>query len=248
MLHAFLDLIKPRKTPTGIYATTRKRNQLPLLHFLHIGKTGGTALKFVLENAPSDCFQIKLHRHPVRLSDIPAGEKAFFFVREPISRFVSGFYSRKRKGSPRYASEWSPAETAAFQRFETPNHLATALSSTDPEEKEAAREAMQGIGHVNTSYWDWFQSEAYFQSRLGDVFFIGCQNCLPADFETLKRKLRLPEAARLPDDDLNSHRNPQGLDKRLEPVALENLREWYARDFVFFDFCRGNAAAINARF
>ena len=37
---------------------------------------------------------VHLHRHAVRLRDVPVGEKFFFFVRDPVSRFVSGFHSR----------------------------------------------------------------------------------------------------------------------------------------------------------
>jgi hypothetical protein len=100
-------------------------------HFIHIRKTGGTAIKEALKNAAGlDQSTIKLHKHKIRLSDIAAGDKVFlfFFLRDPVSRFVSGFNSRLRQGQPRYNSAWNEAEKRAFGFFPTANSLAEALT------------------------------------------------------------------------------------------------------------------------
>ena len=73
--------------------------------------------------------------------------------------------------------------------------------------------AMRNIAHVRDSYWKWFESEEYFLSRLEDLFFIGFQEHLSADFEILKSKLRLPDSLLLPMDPIQAHANPLGLDK-----------------------------------
>jgi len=209
-----------------------------LVHFLHIGKTGGSAIKYALKQYPvSSCYVIHLHHHNVRLSDIPRGDSVIFSVREPISRFVSGFYSRQRQGQPRIFSPWSPDERRAFEYFSTPNQLAIAISSPNTEEKERAHKAMRCIGHVGSSYWDWFETEKYFRSRLPDIFFIGFQERLTEDFEILKSKLGLPENAKLPNDDILAHRNPMDLDKTLTDEAIENLKKWYKDDFEFTTLC-----------
>ncbi len=71
------------------------------IHFLHIGKTGGTAVKYALSSySKNEKYEIILHGHETKLKDIPNGEKFFFFLRNPITRFTSGFYSRKRQGRP----------------------------------------------------------------------------------------------------------------------------------------------------
>ncbi len=44
------------------------------------------------------------------LRNITEGEGIIFFLRDPTSRFVSGFYSRQRQGQPRYYSPWSSDE------------------------------------------------------------------------------------------------------------------------------------------
>jgi hypothetical protein len=151
---------------------------------------------------------------------------------------VSGFYSRQRQGQPRIFIPWSDEEKLAFERFATPNDLAMAITSTDAVERDRAAEAMRSIGHVKTSYWDWFQDEEYLRSRLADIFFIGFQERLDEDFEIVRAKLGLPEDLKLPHDEVRAHRNPTGLDKTLSDEAIGNLNEWYKRDFEFIALCK----------
>ena len=209
------------------------------VHFLHIGKTGGSAVKDALRDFPErGRYEIILHNHHTRMGDIPRGDGVVFFLREPVSRFVSGFYSRQRQGQPRIFIPWSDEEKLAFERFSAPNDLAVAISSSDVAERNSAQEAMRSIGHVKTSYWDWFQNEAYLRSRLADLFFIGFQERLDEDFEIVKSKLGLPEDLKLPHDEVRAHRNPTGLDKKLSDEAIRNLNEWYKRDLEFIALCK----------
>ena len=167
------------------------------------------------------------------------GATALFrdLARDPISRFISGFYSRLRKGKPRYSGQWSEPERMAFERFETPNRLASALSSDNNEERMAAEQAMKSITHVKDGYWKWFDNPDYFQSRLSDLLFIGYQSRLTDDFELLKRKLKLPKRLVLPTDEILSHVNPKQFDKTLSDAATENLLQWYHDDFRFLTLC-----------
>jgi hypothetical protein len=216
------------------------------VHFLHIGKTGGTAIKYVLERQQNTKqYSFVLHSHETTLRDVPKGEYVIFFLRDPITRFTSAFYSRQRQGQPRYFSPWSTEEESAFQRFDTPNKLAGALSSDDQGQRSAAAGAMQSIEHVRTSYWKWFENEPYFRSRLSDIFFIGFQETLDSDFESLRLKLGLGCGLNLPVDDIEAHKNPGHLDRSLDEVALRNLREWYAADYEFLSLCKGLAERIN---
>ena len=209
------------------------------MHFLHLGKTGGTALKHAIRGVPDDALPraIHLHRHAVTLRDVPGGERFFFFVRDPVSRFVSGFHSRRRQGRPRHFRRWRPEEEAAFGQFRTPDQLARSLSSPDSGERERAQAAMRGIAHVRDSCWKWFESEDYFLSRLPDLFFIGFQATLSEDFEILKRKLGLPAGVTLPTGEVEAHRNPPGLDTTLGEESVANLRRWYAEDYRFLALC-----------
>jgi glycosyltransferase involved in cell wall biosynthesis len=218
----------------------------PSLNVLHIGKTGGTALKHVLaEYASSSRYELLFRGHDVTLADVPKGEQYMFLIRDPLSRFVSAFNGRLREDRPRYHYPWREEERIAFARFKTPDELAVALSSDDDEERQAAERAMRGIGHVNTPYTFWFPDELAFRARLGDLSFIGLQDRLDDDFESLKTKLGLPPDARLPRDETAAHKSPSGSQTQLSDVGRANLERWYARDVAFVQLCRELAPRIN---
>lgn len=209
------------------------------MHFLHVGKTGGTAIKYALKtHRVTPRHAIVLHGHRFTLREVPKGDKAIFCLRHPITRFVSGFYSRQRQGQPRYWVPWTQDEKVIFTHFATPNRLALALSSSVAEERNIAEKAMRTILHVKDGYAKWFDSEEYLSSRTEDIFFIGFQETLTEDFDALKSQLGLPAHIELPTDDITAHRNPQHLDKKLDPQALESLKSWYAEDFRFFALCQ----------
>lgn len=209
-----------------------------IVHLLHIGKTGGTAIKEALishQDTPS--YRIELHGHRFRLRDVPEGDRVIFFLRDPISRFRSAFYSRQRMGLPRYYFPWTKGERRAFAAFPTANDLALGLSSPDQVCRNEAIRAMQKIGHLRWSLMYWFESEEYFLSRLNAVMMVGFQRQLEKDFERLKDLLGLPGVVRLPTDDLSAHRAP-ARDLLLSGAAISNLRAWYSRDYAFIDLCR----------
>jgi hypothetical protein len=96
-----------------------------------------------------------LHGHGFSLWDVPQRHPAIFVVRDPSSRFTSGFYSRFREGRPRHYLPWTKAEARAFARFSTPNDLAEELTDPDDAIRDAAYDAMKGVMHVNAhlAYW-----------------------------------------------------------------------------------------------
>jgi Sulfotransferase family len=218
-----------------------------LIHLLHIRKTGGTVLKHALDaSARMDRCEILQHGHGTLLRHVPQGEQVIFFLRDPLTRFVSGFYCRQRQGLPRYNSPWKPDERAAFEQFSSPNELARTLCSSDRARRQLAWTAMGSIQHL-CSTLTWLEGEAYLRSRLPDLFYIGFQETLNRDFESLKHKLGLPEDLRLSDDEVAAHRAPAHFSYHLDDVAKANLREWYDADQRMVDFCRTHAAQINGR-
>ena len=191
----------------------------------------------MLEHARVSPWVIFREGHHVRLADIPSGDKVIFFLRDPLDRFVSGFYSRQRMGRPRYYNPWTPREAEAFELFDTPDALGRALAADDPTIRGAAERAMRSIYHVKTGFWYWFGDEAAFTARLGDVLFVGRQERLAEDFEEVKRLLRLPPDVSLSTDETRAHRAPDGRDKRLGPEAVGALLAWFADDYRFIDLC-----------
>lgn len=220
--------------------------QKTTVHYMHIGKTGGNAFKDAVKNhRHTRKYHLLLHTHNFVLNEVPPGEKVIFALRHPVSRFVSGFYSRQRMGKPRNNVPWTDAEAAAFAKFKTAQDLGLALSADDPARRAAAERAMGGIGHVRDSFYRWFDSEAYFLSRLDDILYIAFQETLGEDFENLKKRLGLPQHLTLPGDEVASHRNPDVVDTRLDDASRRNLLAWYADEVRFFELCRSKAADIN---
>lgn len=216
-----------------IFCKTRQK-----VHFLHIGKTGGTAIKSALKKNPeTPKYNLELHGHELSLIDIPKGEYAIFFLRDPISRFISGFYSRQRKGQPRYYSEWSSLEKEVFKTFHTPNQLACSLSNKSSKNYPLALEAIKNVPHFKC-YDNWYGDLEYFQSRIKDILYIGFQESLNDDFHELKRILGLPEWVQLPDDDIEAHRNPHGQDKSIDEDGIIALNNWYSDDIMFVSLCK----------
>jgi hypothetical protein len=206
------------------------------VHMLDIGKTGGAAVKTALAGVSVAAFRIVLHRHGVALHHVPAGQQCFFFVRDPVARFLSGFLSRQREGRPRHNAPWGAREREAFASFATPNELALALSSPDPRRRQAAETAMNGINHVRDHYRRWFGDEAYLSQRRADILFVGAQERFDTDVVALSGLLGVK--IRVPRDDLRSHRTPAHAARHLDPEAIANLRRWYSDDYSYLRLLR----------
>jgi hypothetical protein len=207
-------------------------------HFLHIGKTGGTAIKAALAhhlNTPK--YILQLHDHGTSLIDVPCGESVFFFLRDPVSRFISGFYSRQRKGQPRYRRGWNAVEGEVFKTFNTPNQLACSLADKNSKQHLLSIKAMKHVQHFKP-YKKWYGNTEYFKYRIGDILHIGFQESLNADFANLICILGLPESISLPSDDVAAHRNPVDVDKSIDALGILALQEWFAEDFEFITICK----------
>jgi len=232
-----------RLTTSNLAARIRGRRSA---HFLHVGKSAGTALKQALHDAPpSTRYRVVVHTHGVRMLDLPRGDEFFFIVRDPVDRFVSGFNSRLRKGEPRFHVPWAEAEARAFAAFATPAALGVALAGSGAERTEAEM-AMRGIGHVKSSYWDWFGTPAAIRSRERDILWIGFVEDLDSRMPDLARRLGVP-ALELPSDAVAAHRSMPSRDSALPDEARDALAEWYRREYEFLDLCRELATRIDAR-
>jgi hypothetical protein len=220
------------------------------VHLLHIGKTGGTAIKSALRGARLAYFKeddpdefpqtpyggIRLHDHGFFLEHVPPGDHAIFFVRDPISRMISGFQSRLNRGQPRYYSEWSPGERRTFEAFPTPQRLAHALLSDDPDQRALAQRSMRHIKHLR--FMQRFTGPPqYVRARLDQILYIGRQETLDTDWRQIKRLLKLPSNLELPTDPVRAHRRPPHDRPQLDAVAVAALRDWYARDYRLVEYC-----------
>lgn len=144
---------------------------------LHNRKTGGTALRDVIKQHvrihPDASLQSFGHSMTFpRFNKKYPQAKVIFFIREPLSRFVSGFYSRLRQGQPRYNTPWTKQEAKAFSYFKTPNALAEALSSEQFAIRRRAMHAMRAIGHVRHTYVEFLGSVAFLEKHAHKIFLL----------------------------------------------------------------------------
>jgi hypothetical protein len=217
------------KRPGGRLRSAR----LPQAHFLHVGKTAGSALRSaLLPHTTAGAYRVTFHSHNVTLRDIPAEDAFFFIVRDPVARYVSAFYDRTRQGKPRYDQPLDGDRARALRALrlgEPPRRGARLGGSRDP---RVRREGHAQHGHVKKSYWDWFIDEPTLRSRQDRILFIAFKDTLSEDLPALLESLRLDPRISLPTDDLQAHRSP---DSRVEltPRARTALREWYAADYDF---------------
>ena len=235
-LHRRRKWLKPR-----IQSVQGRMKRQRVIHLLHIGKTGGSAVKEAIRGdirgvqsvyqdvAPGT--RIVAHGHQIDLSMCPPGDDVVFILRDPVSRYVSGFLSRLRQGAPRHDSPWSKAEEQAFTRFPTPNDLAEGLSADDAEVRAAADRAMRDIHHVRKTFADWLVSVELVRKRSDDILLVGWQETLDQDFERLRELISLPASCRLPTDPQTANRAPDDTPRELSETGTANIRVWYAEDY-----------------
>ena len=222
------------RKPIWQKSLTARLHGRKVVHFLHVGKTGGTALKYVLRNnRDTPTHLVMAHPHKVQLRDLPPWDDFFFFLRDPVDRYVSGFNSRLREGRPRYVRPWTSREKWAFERFQTAEELAVALGSDDPRRRAQAQRAMRSIRHVRSGFATWTGDPRLFRRRQKHLVLVGRLETIDADFERLKALLSLPADAALPQHDKHAHRDPGSAPRHLSPEARENVAAWYSEDYRF---------------
>lgn len=209
---------------------------------LHIGKTGGTAVNTVLRAAKKLHIgrRTGLYGHAVGLQDVADLDKTrnlIFFIREPVSRYISAFNSRLRRGYPRHGNTWTEQEEIAFKFFKTPNQLAEALSSGDAELRQHATDAMTGIKHLKRDYRHYLGSVELLEQERDRIYFIGATETFESDFSLLRKLLGVPDDLELPTDDLGAHKTPDGFEKTVSELGRGNIETYYADDYAIYRWC-----------
>ena len=205
--------------------------------FLHIGKNAGTQIMNLSSQLESYGINIQKYQHYEKFDCLPLGNKYFFSIRNPIFRFRSGFYSRKREGMPRHYSKWSIHEEVAFKKFKSANDLAESLFKKTKLGLLAAQ-SIQSITHTSTQQIDWFNNYAIME--LNPPIWIIRQEYFNQDFDIFLNKLGLKITSKDLDiltDDIGAHKNSYEKNNEFSKLAIKNLKKWYARDFIFYDIC-----------
>ena len=240
MIIYFKFFLKSLTSKSGYNITKIKKYKDSDIHFLHIGKCAGTQIDQLSEqvNKISNKGKIIKHGHYVYLKDIRYESKYFFSIRNPLSRFKSGFYSRKRKGYPRIKAEWSLHDSLAFDNFDHANDLAESLFE-DGILGERAFAAINSIQHTAQNQSDWFRTVGGFLNLHPPVWIIRQEN-FEEDFQKFLERSGLGvsfEDIEISQDPVSSHSNDYSDIPELSHKAKRNLERWYSQDFELYRVC-----------
>lgn len=210
---------------------------LKRIHFLHVSKAAGTQIQTIIDqiNANSKLVQVTPHFHEATLDSLSPNQEYFFSTRDPIQRFKSGFYSRKRKGRPRIHVEWSEHEEYSFNQFEHANDLAESLFSPGKRGLDAIA-AMRSIRHCSRNFVDWFKFTGHLFELRPPIWIIR-QEHFEADLKLFLARIGYSAPVTLQTDIRISHANDYSSTPDLSESAKANLRQWYVQDYEFLRLC-----------
>lgn len=212
------------------------------IHFLHIGKNAGTQIKRLSDaiNRQAPDRPIIPHTHDFCLKHLPLGARYFFSIRDPISRFKSGFYSQKHHGRPAFNVPWTGDEEITFREFAEANDLAESLFA-EGDLGVKAWAAINSIRHTAQHQSDWFYLRGQFLTLTPPIWIIR-QERFDEDFGIFLRRAGYDislENLVTPRDPATSNKGNYSDIPPISEKGRENLRRWYAQDIEFCRACEG---------
>lgn len=153
------------------------------LHYIHVGKCAGRSIKKVIHLASSE-FDIKNakyklipHTHFFAIGSLPIGSSAFISIRDPISRFVSAFESRKHKLNN--ASTQYVGDAWVFKKYPDVNCFAESLFAD-----ECYKQAVSALPHIRQPL-DYFLGKECNENSINKIKVVLEQESLVSDLEFL---------------------------------------------------------------
>jgi len=238
-------LLYPKFTTMNIAASNYKvKNCIPDIHFIHIGKCGGTALliAFKEQEIKLDDFHLQKPKKPEK------DDKYIIWIRNPLHRFVSAFnFSLALVNTPtkglkpdsltiynclapariRYKMKhdhtFSKKYDDLINFFQTPNCLAEALSSQDEEIKTKALILMNDpLEHINKGIGWYLNNGDFIKENKEKIIFVGKTESMKVDTLNLSKTLGIPVQI-----SKNKIRENASYSKYLSQLAVKNLLNFY---------------------
>ena len=177
------------------------------LHFIHVGKTGGSSASVILKKAIKEAKStpervgLYINAHFTRLGHKPKGCYTLF-VRDPVDRWISGFLSRARQGCPSHCFLSSRNERVMFHNYPSPNDLAEAMFA--PRGFQHAVQASQQSLHIAHGFKYYLP---HFQQNTERILFVGSMSSMNQDVDVLLQILGLTVKSKR----MHLHTNPKQL-------------------------------------
>lgn len=201
------------------------------LHFLHIGKTGGSELKrrFNAINKMTGKTTILNRGHQILGADLASSDNYIISLRDPLRRFESAFHSLRSQG----VRDLSEVEKQLFKRFPGVNDIAQALRPDSPHRSDAVF-FMLYIRHFSQRQANFLRGIDYIQRP---PMFVFRSESLDNDFEVFCEAIGV-EAMDIPFG--NSNSTPAGDSyEQLNAENAEIIRGWYAEDELLWSTLKG---------
>lgn len=223
-----------------------EKRDAPTTCLLHIGKTGGTYLRSIVEHnidRATNPIEHPWHRATLATTANKYGpNRRFAFVfRDPAERFVSGFNSRMRMGKPTHNAVWTADEAVTFMFFETPNDLAEALYSENERLLSASRFAMKAINHLRRNYSFYFESADNLLAERANLAACVELTDLSENLSPFLARIGLPDW-QMPAIPL--HNKTPKTPSPLSKLAQQNLHKFWAEEFAIYETCKDLSAGM----
>ena len=234
------DLVGQQRTSAAHAGRRSRVNESitdPAFVFFHLAKNGGGSITWFLRPI-RDTWYHAGHRETLpglaaRFPNAPI----VFFVRHPVSRFVSGFYNLHRARSQGVRRLPTAADTIGFHLFPTPNDLLDGLRSDDDWTRSAAEYAINNLPFLRNPLVNNLVSTDTVDAHLPQIAFIGTQENFEASVEAMRTVLSLPSTLSLTTHERKSHRSPASLRTAISDENREVLLNWYRDDLVLYEHC-----------
>jgi hypothetical protein len=200
--------------------------------FLHFGKTGGTFFTTSLSHYRHNLAHV--HHEDISLKRVCGQKCVVFFVRDPIDRWISGYYSRYRHGCPSHCSNWTQCEEEYFTKFPTVNSLAEALTETHTSTEKlllkSAHNMVNCVGHLWRNFAFYLKG---LKTEFNKIGYVGLTDNMTEDFQYFIKKFNFTQISKHTFEKI--HPNLSNKTNVLSEKGRQNLINLLVKDYYYMD-------------